>query len=169
MITDKPYYLSIIICLLQVNTLSPNNTAVMVTSSCECPDYSITYECTVVGGVSTVWQGSAVDCTNEIVLLHSRFMSGGDVRECNDGAIIGRSTAVENNDWFTSQLTVRISSTSVGKTILCSCDDGTSEHVVKSFMITGKPKLIMNFNSLQYDMFCRQITHYSHHKCSRKL
>ena len=140
-----------------MNTLSPNSTGVVV---CECPDYTITYECTIVGGLATVWKGSAVDCKNEIVLLHSRFMSDGTVRECNDGAIIGRSVTVANNDLYTSQLMVRISSATVGKTIECFYDDGSTEQLVKSFIITGKPNNILkvNFNSF---FFCRQPSHHS--------
>ena len=45
-------------------------------TNCTCPGYTVTYECTVMGGVGTVWRGSAVNCensANEMLLLHNCF------------------------------------------------------------------------------------------------
>ena len=67
----------------------------MSTSGCGCSGESLIYECTVMDGAggATVWTGSAFDCrSNEITLLHRLFTdSGGTSRECNNGAIVGRS------------------------------------------------------------------------------
>ena len=82
-------------------------------STCTCPGdaMSVTYECTVMGGLGTVWTGSAIskfcaDSGSQIVLLHSRFES--DRRysiKCDNGTIVGQSVRVENNS-YTSQLTI---------------------------------------------------------------
>ena len=54
-------------------------------SDCVCPGHELRLECTVVGG-GAVWRGSAFDChvTNEIILLHFRFISGTS-GVCNNG------------------------------------------------------------------------------------
>ena len=51
-------------------------------STCTCPDdiASVTYECTAIGGLGTIWTGSVIsklceDSGGEILLLHSCFES----------------------------------------------------------------------------------------------
>ena len=66
-------------------------------NTCTCPGdaMSVTYERTVMGGLGTVWTGSAIskfcaDSDRQIVLLHSRFES--DKRysiTCDNGTIVG--------------------------------------------------------------------------------
>ena len=97
-------------------------------SGCTCPGYVTTYECTVLSGFggATVWRGSSFDCSrshNEIVLLHSRFDS--DSRTCNNGSIIGEAIRIEDN-YYTSQLHVRISLDIIGESIECANDDGAT-------------------------------------------
>ena len=71
-------------------------------------------------GGATAWSGSAFDCpNNEITLLHSLFKSGhGAIGVCNNGAIVAQSLGVENS-YYTSQLTVTLTSGVIGKTIMC--------------------------------------------------
>ena len=98
---------------------------------------TLTFECTVVGGLGTVWRGSAFDCensNNEITLLHSRFVNG-TIGTCNNDSIIGRSIGVENGTCFTSQLSIMISPDLIGKTIECLHDDYNTT-VVGSFTIS---------------------------------
>ena len=50
-------------------------------------------ECTVVGGFTTIWMGTAFDCPGQgdvIDLRHSQFESGIKLK-CNNGMIIGHS------------------------------------------------------------------------------
>ena len=96
-------------------------------TECICQGYNATFECSVVGPGSTVWRGSGFrDCTNNrITLFHSQF-TGGTVGICNDGAIVGRSIGVEN-DCYTSQLNVFVSSDVIGTSVFCSYDDGLNE------------------------------------------
>ena len=63
------------------------------------------FDCTTVGLGSTIWRVTAFDCTaNQIILRHTRFTDvGGTSGDCNDGAIIGKSTGVDGN-CYTSQL-----------------------------------------------------------------
>ena len=99
----------------------------LILSGCVCPGHVATYECTIVGGFATVWQGSAFNCTgNEISLLHNRFMLNQEkIAECNDGAIVGRNLRIEN-DCYISQLNVTVSYNMLGKDIKCVQDDGTN-------------------------------------------
>ena len=130
---------SLILMLLFI----PGNCLIHVTSSCTCPDYTLTYEGTVMGEGSTVWKGSVFDCdstNNEITLLHSRFNLTNDVApaSCNNGAIVGQGVRVNNNN-YTSQINVTLRSELVGKDIKCSHDNGTSVSPVgnTSIFITG--------------------------------
>ena len=108
-------------------------------SDCICPGHELRLECTVVGGASTVWEGSAFSgCSNnEIVLRHSQYEHGLAVGECNNGVIVGRSIR-QVGDNYTSQLTVHlnVNSTLRGKTVECFHDDGLHEVTVGNYKIT---------------------------------
>ena len=85
----------------------------------------LVFNCTVVGGVATVWDGSAFDCSstnNEIILRHSQFSNPGGISgDCSSEAIRGRSLDVQSTS-FTSQLSVTVSSQLNGQTVQCSGD-----------------------------------------------
>ena len=100
----------------------------VVLSDCVCPGHELRLECTVVGGGSTIWAGSAFSgCSNnEIVLRHSQFEHGLTVRECNNGVIVGRSIRQVGLN-YTSHLIVHLDlhPTLRGKTVECISDNGT--------------------------------------------
>ena len=52
-------------------------------------------------------------------------MDGGTTKECNNGAIIGRSHGVEGNP-FTSQLIVSVSNELNNKTVRCNLDSNNA-------------------------------------------
>lgn len=84
----------------------------------------MTYECTVMGGLFTVWRGSIFECTGgEVTLRHSRFTS--DVGVCNN--ITGRGLSI-NDQCYTSQLNIALREELEGRTVTCSVDgtQGTS-------------------------------------------
>ena len=90
-------------------------------------DYSVTYECTVMGSHfgNTVLAGSAFNCSlDEITLQHLQFPENAH-GECNNGYILGKSIRVVDGRYYTSQLNVTISSDLVGKSIICFYDDNT--------------------------------------------
>ena len=95
----------------------------VITSECICPDFGVTYECTVMGTEDgfTVWRGSALDCIgNEIILRHRLFTLGeGAQGECNSGSALGRSLRLEAGLFYVSQLSIRNSSEVVGESIEC--------------------------------------------------
>ena len=73
-------------------------------NACICPDrsWSMTYECTVVGGFITIWKGSAIsslceDSRSGIFLLHNRFVDHPIL--CDNGTIVGKGVKVENNSY----------------------------------------------------------------------
>ena len=94
-----------------------NNT----TRTCTCPGNTITYTCTTVGGVATLWSGSAFPSDCDITLNHSRFSDiGGTQGLCRSNrGFTGRSVEKTNN-CYTSQLTVPVNSDSINKTIQCA-------------------------------------------------
>ena len=82
-------------------------------------------------GGASVWNGTAFDCvSNEITLLHSRFING-TFGVCNNGAIMARSLFVEGNN-YTSQLTVTITSDIAGKDIVCA-NDTSDSNIISQF------------------------------------
>ena len=105
----------------------------MVLSDCVCPGHELRLECTVVGGIATIWRGSAFDCpgsANGILLRHSRFASGTHYGECNNGRIIGRSintTSDSDGIKFISQLIIQLdeNGTLDGRTVECDILNGT--------------------------------------------
>ena len=109
--------------------VSPANT------SCACPGERLIYSCTVVtneSGRATVWNGSVFDCAgSEITLLHKKF-SNGTIRECNGGAILGRSVSVVGN-CFTSQLNVTVSTGLNNRTVMCFLDS-EAQHIGESLI-----------------------------------
>ena len=101
----------------------------VVLSECICPGRELRLECTVVGGFTTIWRGTAIDCPsrgNEIVLPHARFESG-EVTMCSNGNF-GHSlnrTFDGSNSKFTSQLTIHLpllNDTLDGRTVECTRD-----------------------------------------------
>ena len=96
-----------------VATGSADNNGFSVTraSDCLCSEHHLLFECTTVGPVATVWQGSAFLCENNNILLrHSQYVSPqGATGECNNGAIGAHSVGVQRN-CFVSQLNVSLSS-----------------------------------------------------------
>ena len=119
------------------NSETPGLTA-LTDYDCGCPGHNTSYICTAVGGVITVWGGTAFDCTgrNEISLRHNEFENA--VGECNDGAIVGYSIQTAEN-FYTSRLDVRLSADLQGRTVTCSVDDGTVTLLGTVVLIVSTP------------------------------
>ena len=94
-----------------------------ITSECVCPDFGITYECSVMGTENgfTVWRGTAMDCIgNEITLRHRLYTSrAGAEGECNSGSVLGRSLKIGAESFYVSQLSIKNSSEVIGESIEC--------------------------------------------------
>ena len=90
---------------------------------------------------STVWRGSAFNCTNdEIVLQHKRFSSDSEngVHACNNGLITAQSLTVdEEQRVYTSQLSVNVTDDLIGKSIECVHDNVSNSTIVGSLNITN--------------------------------
>jgi hypothetical protein len=107
---------------------------VLSTNDHHCQSNSVTFECSVRGGIATVFQGSALNCydsSNEISLLHSRYNTiTGTNGTCNDRVIVARSVSIESN-CYTSTLNVTfISPDIIGRTIKCLKDDGVTSTLI---------------------------------------
>ena len=110
----------------------------MAITDCICEGYNSLYECTVVGGVATVWKGTTFDCSstdNEVILFHSINSTSQPAEACNNGAIVGHAIEFET-DTYTSQLTVQFSSELNGSTISCAHDNGVDTPVIGSTLLT---------------------------------
>ena len=94
---------------------------------CACPGDHLLIDCSVTGGVATLWRGTAFDChgvSNSIILRHSQFnLSEPAAVECND-RIMAHSVGV--SDTFTSQLSVNVTEELNNKTIECIRDTSGS-------------------------------------------
>ena len=100
------------------------------TSTYNCLDWTLTYECTVTGGLGggAVWTGTAINCPNdETIFLDYWYFTDTDeiFRICN-GTIV-QSLSVQDN-LYTSQLSVTVTHDAAGKMIMCFYDgtDSTS-------------------------------------------
>ena len=113
------------------------------------------FECSIMGGVSTVWRGNAFECpssNNEITLSHSQYKNSSNEtyssKSCNNGGvtIIAQIVGLSENT-YTSQVTIsdRASKSSlIGKSVNCIRDNGITTEVIRRYNIT---KLSLNDTS----------------------
>ena len=109
----------------------------VATTHCFCPGLEFNYfNCTVIGGLFTVWKGSAFNDGCEITLPHINFNTGTATGSCNNRAITAQGIRGEN-DCYTSQLTIRPSISLQGVTVECAVNDNSGEmtigHIVLNF------------------------------------
>ena len=116
----------------------------------------MTYKCTVMGGLGTIWTGSIIselceDSDGEIFLLHNRFDSDIYLNKsitCGNGTIVVQSIRVENNS-FTSQLTVTVSSDILGDSIVCAhSHNGTTNIIGNTTIIESHTSKLRGFSLL---------------------
>ena len=101
-------------------------------NDCSCVGDTLTFECTVMSGLGTIWRGNAINCdssSSEIYLLNYY-----DEGICNGGMITGRIIRREN-DSYTSQLNVILSSDLIGRVIECASNNG-SQNLIGIFNTT---------------------------------
>ena len=91
-------------------------------NDCTCLEYNQTFECTILGGGLTIWQGTALSgcqsSENEIRLRHSQYMNSQATGVCNGGEIVAKSVGVSDN-CYTSQLSLAVEEEMVNETIEC--------------------------------------------------
>ena len=102
--------------IIATNRLQPEGT------QCACPGDRLIYNCSIVGGIATLWRGTAFDCPlddSEITLRHSQFASNQETGICNNGDIAGHGIGVINN-CYTSQLSITIRESYNNNTVQCA-------------------------------------------------
>ena len=86
---------------------------------------------------STVWRGTAFsDCENLITLLHNRFGNEESTTTCSNSNITGRSVRVEESRYI-SQLEITVDPETVGKSVVCVHDNGTTSYTIGSYQISA--------------------------------
>ena len=103
-----------------------NGSELVQLNDCTCLGYTQTFECTVCGSGSTVWNGTFFDCEhgNEIELRHSRYDGmdpdnrGPPRVECNQGAVLAKSIG-RFGECYTSQLIITVGGEMINGTIGC--------------------------------------------------
>ena len=115
--------------------------------ACICPGRVITYNCVAPGGLATVWQGTAFNCTgNRISLLHSD--QSGHSPSCNGGAIRGQLTSFNpDNNSYSSELDVAARVGLHNKTVECFYSNGTDLIRINGYVIeiqSGKSIPLLN-------------------------
>lgn len=125
--------------LVLINLIGNDTLLVPDNVNCSCPGEILTYTCNINGGGTTLWGGSAFDCSstsNEIRLRHSQFATPGTSGTCNNNAMRARSVGVVNNVCYISELSVTVSSAFNNSMIRCNHDSGTGERSIGSFTLT---------------------------------
>ena len=133
--------------LLLIDADSIDNSRLILLNDCTCSmaGHTLTYECVVVGGGTTVWQGSALNCLSDtrFLLRHSQFDSGITDKECNNGSIVARSVRVVD-DSYISQLNVTVRPEMNNKTVECLYDDGTMTALIGISTVTITTGTVVN-------------------------
>ena len=129
----------------------------MKISECTCPGHAIIYDCSITGPGTTVWRGSAFNCTgNEITLRHSRFESGGTAGECNNRAIVGYSLHKVDNS-YTSRLNISVITEMNGRSVECIYDNGSNTSLI------GRDVITITTGTLCHHY--HNVDQYLHHAC----
>ena len=99
---------------------------------------------------STVWRGTAFDCSNNIdgsmdVILshHNNFRS--TVRMCNNGSIVAEGVSIKDG-YYISQLSVIVSPDLIGQTVECYHDNGFNDSTVGKMTISNNSGENNNIN-----------------------
>ena len=111
-----------------------------------------------MGGVVTIWRGSAFDCpasNNRIVLRHAQFESGtSGSGVCNDGRIIGHSintTSDSDGIKYISQLIIQLdeNGNQDGRTVECAHHSYTQTTIIGTHTIIACTQGIKNIDILK--------------------
>ena len=126
----------------------------IVTADCVCPGRNFTYECSVVGALFTVWRGTVISAGCEVTLFHSEFDDPGAARAvCNSGAVVGYNIGVENN-CYTSNLDVLVSSGLNGRTVECIMDDGVTNTLIDTATLSITTSKTVIYNTMEMIIIC---------------
>ena len=104
----------------------------MQETECVCPGHTVTFQCTVVGIGSTVWQGSAFHCSESdgsLTLRHQQFANGTLLKYCDGANVVAHAIGVIGNSHL-SQLNLTVSNEVNNKTVECVQDTGTEVIII---------------------------------------
>jgi hypothetical protein len=114
----------------------------VLTTSCICSGQEAVFRCTVDGGVTTVWGGSALEnCSDDSVILrHSQFSTGLTINKTcgTTGQVFGQSISVEDGS-YTSKLIIENTQQILGSLIICTRD---GENNVTLFQIVSSKGIL---------------------------
>ena len=122
----------------------------MTVQTCTCEGYSQVYECTVDRESATVWTGTAFNCprtNNEIFFQHG--IPNAVNASCNNGAISGRVVRADN-DSYTSQLSILVTSEVLGGNVSCLSDGMRGTTLIGSTSLILKTGILC---TIKYDHY----------------
>ena len=135
--SGKLYYVGVNVIIIIITDISnevAQENEFGVVSSCGC---ELVVQCTVTGGVATIWQGTVLDgCQNdEITLRHTQFNTGTVFNQsCGTmPPIVGRSISAADGS-FISQLIVTLCNNTIINGTIIECAN-QSEYIIGSHKI----------------------------------
>ena len=138
------------------NTIdSSDETELRMITSYICPGQEAVFRCAVDGGVTTVWQGSALEnCSDgSVILRHSQFDNGLTINKTcgTSGSVVGQAISAENGSYI-SHLTVFAYQELNGSILECATDGEflASSLRIQILLITGAKSIIMIQLSFKY-------------------
>ena len=147
------------VCIYIIGSNQMNSLKLL--NDCICPGNEVTYECTVCGQGATVWTGSSslFNCRSGEIILRHRAFEEETSGECNliiNRAVVANSVGPGVTDLnnlitcYTSQLHLRNQTYSDGDNITCLHNNGVSESVVDTAMITIPGSYKNQLNIIQH-------------------
>ena len=102
-------------------TVTGTKVGLLQVSDCICPDYTVVYVCTIMGGDGdhTVWKITAFDDCLNVILVHNEFEM---IKTCNNKSVVAKGISLSEG-YYTSQLNLTVSHDIIGQSIECIHDD----------------------------------------------
>lgn len=140
-------YLLLYSTFLKNNTIDfSDETELKTITSYVCPGQEAVFRCIVHGGVTTRWQGSALqNCSDgSVILRHSQFGNGLAINKTcgTSGAVVGQPISAENGSYI-SQLAIFAHQGLNGSIIECATGGGFLASRIQVLLITGAKFLIL--------------------------
>jgi hypothetical protein len=118
--------------------------------SCVCVNQNLMFNCSINGTGITEWSGTAIDCSDGLLLRHIKFLDvNGTMKSC--GQITARSIRVDNG-CYSSQLTATATAAQNNTYVRCIHRLNEEQNLIGAVSLTvisGENACAHNFIMLQ--------------------